>query len=150
MKNTENDDFLVLDAASPEGELTDLELNLILGGYEPGYQESDPNANGWDLTGSSSHQGPYGPPPPPGMEVAPSGPYGGGLPPGAPGMAQPGFHIDAEMAADAAAYGARHAIAEGFDIASAATPFPANYILDKVGDFIRPSESNFQEYDKNH
>jgi len=54
-----NDDYVMLGGAA-EGEpveLTELELNLILGGYEPGYQESNPNANGWDLTGSSSGNG---------------------------------------------------------------------------------------------
>lgn len=33
--------------------LSDLELGMILGGQEPGYQENNPNGNGWDLTGSS-------------------------------------------------------------------------------------------------
>jgi len=54
-----NSDYVMLGGAA-EGEpveLTELELNLILGGYEPGYQESNPNANGWDLRGSSSGNG---------------------------------------------------------------------------------------------
>lgn len=55
----ENDDYVVLGGAveGEPAELTELELNLILGGYEPGYQESNPNANGWDLRGSSSNNG---------------------------------------------------------------------------------------------
>jgi hypothetical protein len=67
-------DYVMLGGAA-EGEpveLTELELNLILGGYEPGYQESNPNANGWDLRGSSSGNG--------GAEGA--GGQGGGLYPG--------------------------------------------------------------------
>ena len=58
---SKNTTHWVLDSSESEciGEamLTDLELNLILGGYEPGYQESNPNANGWDLRGSSSGGG---------------------------------------------------------------------------------------------
>ena len=54
-----NSDYVMLGGAA-EGELvelTELDLSVIMGGYEPGYQESNPNANGWDLRGSSSGNG---------------------------------------------------------------------------------------------
>lgn len=61
---TVNGDFVVLDAGiagDESAELTELELNLILGGYEPGYneQQNNPSGNAWDLrsdSGGSSDQ----------------------------------------------------------------------------------------------
>lgn len=153
---TENNDFVVLDAGVSEGELaelSELELNLILGGYEPGYneQQNNPNGNAWDLTGGSSNQSQtYGPPPPP---VDNGGSYsgGGGLPPGAPGILQPGGgEALGEKLSDAAGYYGGHAAAEVFDIAAAATPFPYNYALDKLSDAVRPTEGSYDEYAKNH
>lgn len=86
-----DNDYVMLGGAA-EGEsveLTELELNLILGGYEPGYQESSPTANGWDLRGSSSGSGGHegaggqGGQPYPGSDISGggSGGAGGGPPP---------------------------------------------------------------------
>jgi hypothetical protein len=160
MKN-DNSEYLVLNAAAADSngecaELTDLELNLILGGYEPGYQESNPNANGWDLTGGSSNSSQsYGPPPPPvdngGGSQGGGGGGGGGLPPGAPGILQPGGgDALAEHLSDASGYYGGHAAAELADLAAAAAPFPYNYTLDKFSDAVRPTESSYEEYAKNH
>ena len=151
---TENNDFVVLDAGVANGEpseLTELELNLILGGYEPGYDENPDNDGGGRPPGDV-----YGPPPPPGDPGLPSSDGGyppgmGGFPAGAPGMIQPGGgEVLAENLSDAAGYYGGHTAAEALDIASAASPFPFNYILDKASDAVRPTEGSYEEYAKNH
>lgn len=130
-------------ALDPNQELSLDDLDLVLGG----------GANNVSATGAGDdapqqQMGPP-PPPPPHSDSGTPPPFSGGLPPGAPGLAQPGNNAG-ETFSDAAMYAAQHAAAEILDIGAAYAPFPANYILDKASDFVRPSESTYQEYADKH
>ena len=129
-------------ALDPNQELSLDDLDLVLGG----------GANNVSAAGAGDDkpQEQYGPPPPPPPSDSGTAPPGfGGFPPGAPGLVQPGNNAG-EAFSDAAAYAAQHAAAEILDIGAAYAPFPANYILDKASDFVRPSESSYQEYAEKH
>jgi len=136
--------------------LTDLELELVLGGTQA-YQvhsseQTNPTGNALDLR-NQGQQEQYGPPAPP-VSSGLDAPTGGGLPPGAPGVVQPGnaraIEAAGESLADHSGYYGRHAIAEALDFGSSWAVPPFNYLLNKGADFIRPDEDTYDEYAQNH